>query len=229
MKEKVVLSWSGGKDSSLALYELLRSGRYEVVCLLTTVAQEYERISHHGVRTALLEQQGTALGIGLHKLYLPSSCTNADYETAMEKVMLEYKEGGVLTVAFGDIFLQDLREYRERNLSKVGMRAIFPLWHRDTREMVQTFMGLGFKAYLCCVDGKKLGAGFAGRAIDAALLGDLPEGVDPCGENGEFHSYVYDGPIFGRPVGVSVGEVVLRDTRYFADLLPLEPLPNIPS
>jgi uncharacterized protein (TIGR00290 family) len=229
VKEKVVLSWSGGKDSSLALYELLRSGRYEVVCLLTTVSKEYERISHHGVRTALLEQQAAALGIGLHQLHLPSSCTNAEYETAMEKVMLEYKERSVLTVAFGDIFLQDLREYRERNLSKVGMRAIFPLWHRDTTETVHTFMELGFKAYLCCVDGKKLGAGFAGRAIDAGLLRDLPKGVDPCGENGEFHSYVYDGPIFRLPVGVTVGKVVLRDTRYFADLLPADPSPTIPS
>ncbi len=229
-KEKIVLSWSGGKDSALALYELLRSDRYEVVSLLATVAKQYERISHHGVRTELLEQQAAALGVRLHKLYLPSYvCTNTDYEAAMKKVMLDYKDAGVLTVAFGDIFLQDLREYRERNLAKVDMKAIFPIWRRDTTELVHAFIDLGFKARLCCVDGKKLGEGFAGRAIDADLIRDLPEGVDPCGENGEFHSYVYDGPIFNRPVGVTVGEVVSRDTRYFADLLPVDLSPADPS
>jgi len=223
MKEKVVLSWSGGKDSAMALYVLLRSGRYKVVSLLTTISKQYERISHHGVRVELLEQQAAALGIRLHKLYLPySNCSNADYAAAMKKVMLEYKNSSVLTVAFGDIFLQDLREYRQRNLAKVGMEGIFPIWHRDTSELVQTFIALGFKAYLACVDSKKLGQEFAGRLIDAGLIRDLPEGVDPCGENGEFHSYVYDGPIFRRSVRVSVGEVVLRDVRYFADLIPVE-------
>jgi len=223
MKEKVLFSWSGGKDSAMALYELLRSGRYKVVSLLTTVSKQYERISHHGVRVELLEQQAAALGIRLHKLYLPyPNCSNADYEAAMKKVMLEYKNSSVLTVAFGDIFLQDLREYRQRNLAKVGMQGVFPIWHRDTTELVQTFIALGFKAYLTCVDSEKLGQEFAGRLIDAGLIRDLPEGVDPCGENGEFHSYVYDGPIFRRPVRVSVGEVVLRDVRYFADLIPVD-------
>ena len=149
-KEKIVLSWSGGKDSALALYELLRSDRYEVVSLLATVAKQYERISHHGVRTELLEQQAAALGVRLHKLYLPSYvCTNTDYEAAMKKVMLDYKDAGVLTVAFGDIFLQDLREYRERNLAKVDMKGIFPIWRRDTTELVHAFIDLGFKARLC--------------------------------------------------------------------------------
>jgi len=223
MKEKVLFSWSGGKDSAMALYELLRSGRYKVVSLLTTVSKQYERISHHGVRVELLEQQAAALGIRLHKLYLPyPNCSNADYEAAMKKVMLEYKNSSVLTVAFGDIFLQDLREYRQRNLAKVGMEGVFPIWHRDTTELVQTFIALGFKAYLTCVDSEKLGQEFAGRLIDAGLIRDLPEGVDPCGENGEFHSYVYDGPIFRRPVRVSVGEIVLRDVRYFADLIPID-------
>jgi len=211
-----------GKDSTLALYELLRSDRYEIVSLLTTVSEQYERISHHGVRTALLDQQAAALGIRLHKVYLPSLIsTNEEYETVMDKVMREYKEMGMLTVAFGDIFLQDLREYRERNLEKVGMKAIFPIWYRDTMELVQTFISLGFKAYLSCVASEKLGERFAGRAIDSELIRDFPDGVDPCGENGEFHSYVYDGPIFNWPVGITVGEVVLRDVRYFADLLPV--------
>ena len=221
MKEKVVLAWSGGKDSAMALHALLTSSQYNVVSLLTTISEQYERISHHGVRVELLEQQAAALGIRLHKLYLhQTNCDIADYEAAMKKVMLEYKEKDVLTVAFGDVFLQDLREYREHNLAKVGMKGIFPIWHRDTTEIVQTFIDLGFRAYLTCVDGEKLGKEFAGRPIDADLIRDLPDGVDPCGENGEFHSYVYDGPIFQRPVGVSVGEVVLRDVRYFADLIP---------
>lgn len=221
MKEKVVFAWSGGKDSAMALYTLLKSGRYDVVSLLTTICGQYERISHHGVRVELLKQQASALGISLHELYLPqANCSMEDYEAVMEKVMLEYKEKGVLTVAFGDIFLQDLREYRQRNLAKVGAKAIFPIWHRDTTEMVLTFIDLGFKAYLTCVDGEKLGRAFAGRPIDADLIRDLPDRVDPCGENGEFHSFVYDGPIFRRPVDLSVGQVVLRDVRYFADLVP---------
>jgi uncharacterized protein (TIGR00290 family) len=223
VKEKVVLAWSGGKDSAMALHALLQSDQYEVVSLLTTVTKQYERISHHGVREELLEQQAAALDICLHKLYLyQDHCSNEDYEAAMEKVMLEYKEKDVQTVAFGDVFLQDLREYRERNLAKVGMKGIFPIWHRDTTEIVRTFIDLGFKAYLTCVDGEKLGEEFAGRPIDADLIRDLPDGVDPCGEIGEFHSYVYDGPIFRRPVDVSVGDVVLRDVRYFADLLPAD-------
>jgi len=223
MKEKAILSWSGGKDSAMALHALLKSGLYEIVSLLTTVSKQYERISHHGVRVELLEQQAAALGIPLHKLYLhQANCSLEDYEAVMKKTMLEYKDKDVLTVAFGDVFLQDLREYRQRNLAKVGMEAIFPIWRRDTTEIVRTFIDLGFKAYLTCVDSEKLGSQFAGRPIDADLICDLPDGVDPCGENGEYHSYVYDGPIFRRPVGLSVGEVVLRDVRYFADLVPID-------
>lgn len=223
MKEKVVLAWSGGKDSAMALHALLGSERYEVVSLLTTVSKQYERISHHGVHVELLEQQAAALAIRLHKLYLhPANCSIEDYEAVMEKAMLEYKQKNVLTVAFGDIFLEDLRGYRQHNLAKVGMKAIFPIWGRDTTEIVQTFIALGFKAYLTCVDSEKLGEAFAGRPIDADLIRDLPDEVDPCGENGEFHSYVYDGPIFQRPVELNVGEVVLRDVRYFADLIPAD-------
>ncbi|MEA3224690.1 MAG: diphthine--ammonia ligase [Planctomycetota bacterium] len=223
MKEKVILCWSGGKDSAMALHALLESSRYEVVSLLTTVSEQYERVSHHGVRVELLEQQAAALGIRLHKLYLPqANCSIEEYEAMMKKAMLEYKDDDVLTVAFGDVFLQDLRVYRERNLAKVEMKGIFPIWRRDTAEIVQTFIDLGFKAYLTCVDSEKLGKEFAGRSINVDLIRDLPDGVDPCGENGEFHSYVYDGPIFQRPVRVSVGEVVLRDVRYFADLIPID-------
>jgi uncharacterized protein (TIGR00290 family) len=223
LKEKVVLAWSGGKDSAMALHALLESDRYDVVSLLTTIYEQCGRISHHGVRVELLRQQAESLGINLNELYLAgANCSMEDYEAAMEKVTLEYKEKGVLTFAFGDIFLQDLREYRERNLSKVGAKAIFPNWHRDTTEIFRAFIDLGFKAYLTCVDGEKLGVNFAGRPIDSGLIGDLPGRVDPCGENGEYHSFVYDGPIFREPVNLSIGRVVLRDTRYFADLVPVE-------
>ena len=207
----------------MALHALLTSGRYDVVSLLTTICEQYGRISHHGVRVELLRKQAASLGMHLHELCLPqTNCSMEDYEAAMEKAMLEYKQKGILTVAFGDIFLQDLREYRQRNLAKAGMKAIFPIWHRDTIEIVRTFIELGFKAYLTCVDGDKLGRAFAGRPVDADLIRELPDSVDPCGENGEFHSFVYDGPIFRRPVYLSVGEVVLRDVRYFADLVPME-------
>jgi len=222
-KEKVVFSWSGGKDSALALHELRKSERYEIVGLLTTVAEEYGRVSHHGVRQELLDRQAEAVGLKLDKLFLPSdgsgSCSFEDYEALMGRTMAQYREAGVLLVAHGDVFLEDLREYREKKLASVGMKALFPIWQRDTTDLVRTFIRLGFKAIISCVDGEKLPAALAGRPLDAALLGDLPDGVDPCGENGEFHSFVYDGPIFERPLAIEVGEVVSRDTRHFADLV----------
>lgn len=218
-KKKIVLSWSGGKDSSLALHALREQGEFEIVSLLTTVSQHYQRISHHGVREELLDMQADAIGLPLHKIYLPQPCTNDHYEQQMKEAMLEYKEQGVFAVAFGDIFLQDLRKYREEKLALVDMQALFPIWKRDTTELVQSFIDLGFKSYLSCVDAEKLGSSFAGRFIDASFIRDLPDHVDPCGENGEFHSFVFDGPIFQKPVPVEVGEIVRRDCRYFADLL----------
>lgn len=217
------MSWSGGKDSALALYELRRDPRYEVVGLLTTIAAEYGRISHHGVREALLELQAAAIGAPLDKLYLSSNsgrpCTNEEYEELMGEKLRTYRRRGVSLVAHGDIFLEDLRAYREQNLAQLEMRGLFPLWRSDTTELVHRFAKLGFRAVLVCVDGQKLQSNFLGREIDAALLHDLPPGVDPCGENGEYHSFVFDGPIFERPVPLQVGEIVERDTRYFADLL----------
>jgi uncharacterized protein (TIGR00290 family) len=222
MKERVVMSWSGGKDSAVALHELLKSDQYEVVALLTTVSEEFRRISHHGVREELLEEQANAIGLPLDKVYLPSGesagCTNDVYETIMRRAMTAYRTRGVLTVGFGDLFLQDLRAWREANLAKVGMRGIFPIWQRDTTAFAHEVIRAGYKAYLSCVEGR-VGAGFVGRAYDAKLLDDLPPGVDPCGENGEFHSFVYDGPIFRKPVEVKVGEIVVRDGRYYADLM----------
>ena len=225
MKTQIVLSWSGGKDSAMALLELLKHDEYEVVSLMTSVSQEYRRISHHGVREVLLEQQADALGIPLEKIYLPSGpnqpCTNDVYEQIMANVMAKYKAQGITTVAHGDLFLQDLRAWREANLAKAGMRGLFPLWKRDTTQLAREIITLGFKAYLSCVEGK-VGPGFVGRPYDNDLLRDLPAEIDPCGEYGEFHSFVNDGPIFKRPVPVRVGEVVNRDGRFYADLLPDE-------
>ena len=221
-KEKVVMSWSGGKDSSLALYEILQNDKYEVVSLLTTVAEGYERISHHGVRSELLRQQAKAIGIPLHELYLPHlNCTNEVYEAIMRKAMLEYIEQGVNTVVFGDIFLEDLREYRENKLALVEMNALFPIWKKDTLELVNNFINVGFKGRICCVVTKSLTKDFCGRDINEEFLNDLPDSVDPCGENGEFHSFVYDGPIFNKPIRIKTGETILRDVRYFTDLLPI--------
>lgn len=218
-----MMSWSGGKDSAVALHELLRGDDFEVVALLTTVSEEFRRISHHGVREELLEEQAEAIGIPLEKVYLPSGesggCTNEVYEAIMRRAMIAHRDRGVQTVAFGDLFLQDLREWREANLAKVGMRGIFPIWQRDTAEFAHDVIRAGYKAYLSCVEGR-VGAGFVGRPYDSKLLADLPPGVDPCGEHGEFHSFVYDGPVFRKPVEVRVGDIVTRDGRYYADLLP---------
>jgi len=223
MKTPVVMSWSGGKDSAMALHELRVSGEYEVVALMTSISEEYHRISHHGVREDLLERQAEAIGISLEKIYLPSGksqpCTNDVYERIMGEVMAKFYARGVRTVAFGDLFLEDLRSWREANLAKAGMHGIFPIWKRDTTQLAHEVIAVGFKAYLSCVEGK-VGPGFVGRPYDLELLRDLPREIDPCGEYGEFHSFVYDGPIFSSPVAVHVGEIVIRDGRYYADLLP---------
>ena len=223
MSIPVVMSWSGGKDSAMALLTLRSLDEYTVVALLTSVSEEYRRISHHGVRELLLEQQAEAIGIPLDKVYLPSiggqPCSNDVYEQIMADVMAKYKSQGVETVAFGDLFLEDLRAYRERNLALAGMHGIFPVWKRNTTELAREVIARGFKGYLSCVEGK-VGPGFAGRSYDDALVRALPEGIDPCGEYGEFHTFVYDGPIFRRPVAVEVGEIVVRDGRYYADLMP---------
>jgi len=224
MPTPILFSWSGGKDSALALYELLRERAWEVVGLLTSVSDEYRRISHHGIREELLDEQAAALDLPLDKLRLGSHggpCTNEVYERLVGEKLAEYAGRGVLHVGHGDLFLADLRAYRERNLAKLGMKGVFPIWGRDTRQLVGEFEDLGFRAVVCCVEGAKLDASFSGRELNRDFVRDLPPNVDPCGENGEYHSFVYDGPIFQRPFEFERGAVVTRDNRHYIDLIPL--------
>ncbi len=220
MKDKVVLSWSGGKDSSLAHYYIQEAKACEIVALLTTVTDGYDRVSMHGVRRTLLERQAESLGLPLQKVYIPKDSTDKDYESRMKEVLLGYQDEDINSVAFGDIFLEDVRKYREEKLAQIGMEAIFPLWKRDTTELIRSFINLGFKAMITCVDSRVLDSSFAGRLINDDFVSTLPPHVDPNGENGEFHSFVFDGPIFKQRINVSTGEVVLRDSFCFCDLLP---------
>jgi len=223
MKEKVIVSWSGGKDSALALYELHKNKNYEIVALLTTITRDYDRISMHGVRTILLEMQAQSLGIPLEKVFITKGATNEQYKRKMSEVMTKYLTAGVSSVVFGDIFLEDLREYRQDNLSKIGAKAIFPLWKKDTAVLAHEFIESPFKAVISCIDSNHLDKTFIGIAFDEQFLSRLPSTVDPCGENGEFHSFVYDGPIFRQKISHTTGKVVLRENRfYYCDLLPLQ-------
>ena len=220
MSERILLSWSGGKDSALALYEIQRTPGYAVAALLSTVTEEYDRISMHGVRRTLLEKQASSLNLPLEKVYIPPNATNGEYETRMRAVLERYVREGVQSVAFGDIFLEDLKQYREKNLAQIGMKGLFPLWRRDSGELARTFIHLGFKAVVVSVDSNLLDHTFAGKLIDEDFLRRLPPHVDPCGENGEFHSFVFDGPIFERTIGFRLGEVVARNSFWYCDLLP---------
>lgn len=219
----VLLSWSGGKDSALALHALRRDGRYQVTGLLTTVNEHYGRVSMHGVREALLDQQAERLGLPLFKLKLSERPSNEEYERKMLAALEGFKAQGIRNVAFGDLFLEDIRQYRVDQMRRLGMQGLFPLWQRPTDRLAREFIALGFKAVLCCVDEQQLSTEFAGREFDDSLLKDLPAGVDPCGEHGEFHTFVYAGPIFNRPIVFTRGTHVQRDGRFqFCDLIPEE-------
>jgi len=221
MREKVLFAWSSGKDSARSFFELKRDANYEITGLMTTVTEGYERISMHGVRVALLEQQAEVMGMPLEKVYIPKESSNESYETAMKNCLYTHKAHGVSAVAFGDLFLEDLKNYREKRLSEAGMKAIFPLWKRDTKELAYSFIRLGFKAIVTCVDSQALDGSFAGRFYDEQFLADIPSSVDACGENGEFHTFVYEGPIFKRPVLFERGGVVVRENRfYFCEIVP---------
>ncbi|CAA9246087.1 MAG: COG2102: Predicted ATPases of PP-loop superfamily [uncultured Chthoniobacterales bacterium] len=222
MKTAVIMSWSGGKDSAVALQTLLHSDEHEVVALMTSVSAEYRRISHHGVREELLDAQADAIGLPLEKVYLPSGpnggCSNDVYEQIMAATLTAFRQRDIETVAYGDLFLEDIRAWREASLARLGMRAVFPIWKRDTTELAREVIRSGYRAYTSCVEGS-VGREFAGRLYDDEFLAQLPAGMDPCGERGEFHSFVFDGPPFRWPVPVEVGEIVTRDGRFYADLL----------
>ena len=218
----MLVSWSGGKDSCMALREVQRTSNIRVEALLTTVTRDSDRISMHGVRRTLLERQATSLGVPLHQIFISKGASNEEYETKMGEAFSGYRDRGIDTVVFGDLFLEEIRAYRERMVAKHKMASLYPVWGRDTSQLIRDFISLGFKTAIVCVDPAKLDPSFVGRVIDEELLAQLPLHVDPCGENGEFHTFVFDGPIFKNPVKFSFGEIVCRDSFWFCDLLPAE-------
>jgi uncharacterized protein (TIGR00290 family) len=219
-KLKAWLSWSSGKDSAWSLHVMRQRGEFEIAALLTTVNRTHNRVAMHAVRENILDAQAEAAGLPLVKLPIPSPCPNDVYERAMAEAMARAHSEGVTHVIFGDLFLEDIRKYREDNLAKCGITPIFPLWGRNTRELAREMIADGLRAFLTCVDPKKLDASFASRAFDEKLLAEFPVSVDPCGENGEFHTCVVGGPMFKEPIPVQRGEIVERDGFVFADILP---------
>jgi len=215
--DKAVFNWSGGKDSALALHKVMESGSASIACLLTTVNKSFQRVSMHGVRTELLERQAECIGIPLMKVLLPEMPDMATYEAAMKESLVKLDSDGTRVCVFGDIFLEDLRKYREDKLAELGMKCLFPLWKIPTDELMREFIDLGFKAVTVCVDEKHLDKSFVGRVIDESFIRDLPVNVDPCGENGEFHTFVFDGPIFRWPVEFKMGEIVYRKYKRSDD------------
>jgi uncharacterized protein (TIGR00290 family) len=219
-RPKALISWSTGKDGAWALHAVRAAGEVEVVAALTTVTATFDRVSMHGVRTELLARQLDAAGLPGIEVAIPSPCPNDVYEREMGAALAEARARGITHVVFGDLFLEDLRAYREARLAEVGFTGLFPLWKRDTRQLAREMVAGGLAATLTCVDPRVLDRSFAGRSFDAGLLEALPEGVDPCGENGEFHTFCWDGPMFRHPVPVRTGDVVERDGFVFADVLP---------
>lgn len=218
MDKNMLIYWSGGKDSAMTLYEINTNKRYcgyRVTDLLTTLTEGYDRISGHGVRRALLERQADCLGLRLHKTYIPKGATMDEYESVIEDALAEHRGGGTGVAATGDIFIE---KRRMATFKKTGMKGCFPLMLNNTREHGKRFVELGFKAYVVCVDAAVLDESFAGRIFNEDFLNDLPTGVDPCGEHGEFHTFVFDGPIFNEPVKCNPGRVVLRESFYFCDV-----------
>jgi uncharacterized protein (TIGR00290 family) len=210
VKPKTIFNWSGGKDSALCLHKVLQAGEHDILCLLTSLSEQHQRISMHGVRAELLEAQAAQLGIPLVKLSIPEAATMEAYEAVMTKHLKELVAAGATHSMFGDIFLEDLRTYREEQLAKMGLTGVFPLWKIPTGDLIREFIDAGFKTVVTCVNEKFLDRSFAGRIIDHAFLRDLPANVDPCGENGEFHTFVFDGPLFREAIPFERGEIVYR-------------------
>lgn len=212
-----IFNWSGGKDSTLALHRVLAEKRFDIRYLLTTLSEQYKRISMHGVREELLEQQAASIGIPLKKIYLPENASMDSYNKIMETTMKDLAAENISTAIFGDIFLEDLKKYREEQLSKVGFTAHFPLWKEDSKDLLNEFLSLGYKTILVCINEKQLDKSFAGRIIDGNFINELPPDVDPCGENGEFHSFVFEGPVFNHPIKFTTGETVYRNYKPAED------------
>jgi uncharacterized protein (TIGR00290 family) len=228
--EPVLVAWSGGKDSALALRDVLADPSLAVEALMTTVTREYDRISVHGVRRSLLRAQAASLGLPLIEMEIPADCTNATYEACLARTLESARERNdrVHRCVFGDLFLEDVRRYREDRLAALEMLPIFPLWGRPTEELARTFLNDGFRAVVVCVDSTLLAPSFSGRSYDASFLADLPRGVDPCGENGEFHTFVFDGPLFRERVEFVIGETVTREERFvYTDLVPSVESPGL--
>lgn len=222
MKRKILLSWSSGKDSAWALHVLRRQGEYEIATLVTTVNSAFDRVAMHSTRRVLVEQQAAAAGLPLKVVELPWPCSNSEYERIMRTVCDEAVAQGISGFAFGDLFLADIRAYRERQLKDTGLEPIFPLWQLPTGDLAREMIAAGLRAKLVCVDPAKLAPEFAGRDFNQQLLDELPLGVDPCGENGEFHSFVFAGPMFAREIPIVTGERVHRDGFWFCDVAPAE-------
>jgi uncharacterized protein (TIGR00290 family) len=219
-RPKALIAWSSGKDSAWALHEVRRTGGYDVVGALTTVTGTFTRVSIHGVREDLLDAQLAAASLPARKVRIPYPCPNEIYEREMAVAVSQARADGITHIVFGDLFLEDVRAYREKNLAGTGIVPLFPLWGRDTSSLANEMIASGIAAHLVCVDLKKLPRRCAGRAFDRALLDDLPPGIDPCGENGEFHTFVSAGPMLSHPIAVKTGELVERDGAAYADLLP---------
>ncbi|MCL4325930.1 MAG: diphthine--ammonia ligase [Candidatus Thermoplasmatota archaeon] len=215
---EVVVSWSGGKDSALALYNIKQSSEYKVISLLTTVTFEFHRVTMHGVEISLLNKQVESIGIPLNIVYIPQKCSMKMYENIMAKEMDLYRQDGIEYVVFGDIFLEDVRNYRDKNLKNINMNGIYPLWHKNSHDLALAFIKSGFKAIVVTVDSKKLNKSYAGKEYDEDFIKNLPENVDPCGENGEFHTFVYDGPIFEHPVIFIKKNTLFRDGFYYTNI-----------
>lgn len=208
--KKALFNWSSGKDSALALYKILQNPEFKIEYLLTSVNQQYQRISMHGVRVELLEAQAKSIGLPLKIMQIPEMPTMEVYENVMTKTLTELKEQGITHSVFGDIFLEDLRKYREDKLAQIGFEGVFPIWKIPTHDLIQEFMSLGFKTIVVCVNERFLDKSFVGRIIDQSFINDLPGNVDVCGENGEFHTFTFDGPIFSEPINFEIGETVYR-------------------
>ncbi|MDZ7740303.1 MAG: ATP-binding protein [Bacteroidota bacterium] len=214
MKHKIVLSWSGGKDCAFALHKLRNEAHYEVCALLTSINKQNNEVSMHGIPVELLRKQAASLGIRLDLVQLPENPANTEYEALMDQQLKAYKQEGIQHVAFGDLFLEDIKQYRISQMKKAGMQAIFPVWGMDTGSFAKSFIEEGFRTIVSCIDNTQLDPAFTGREYDHDFLADLPENADPCGENGEFHTFVYDGPVFKQPLAFNKGKISLRNNRF---------------